>query len=520
MKALKPINIIIVDDNDDHLMLISHAVKKAYAREAREVTIFEHTDPDNALAELPPRNETVIIMDYRLTGTTSLDWLTDYIRADVGPVIVVTSSGDETIAAEAFKLGAADYIVKTRVIDNPDFLHAAINEALRRYRLDHSTRDLARRLKVANSELNRKNHKLAELTDTAHRFVDDVAHEFRTPLAVIKEFASIINDGLGGPVTEKQQTFLAHIENASRDLAHLVDDFLDSGRMRAQTLRIDRRPHSVPQLVESVWPIVESRAAAKHVALRTDFPAELPEVYVDADKVRRTLINLIVNAIKFSTAEETVTVAARPHEATHVIIDVIDRGPGLPADEVATLFERFRQGGEANWISTKGFGLGLNIVKQLAALNLGEVGVASELGHGCTFSFTLPRNETESIIQACVQRTAERVPDAMISALIVRRSNPGTPLDELRAFLASTCHASDVILSGPYPQSLLVIGETIQPDCWRTRLLEQHAAYQTHAPQTADDRLLIDQAGLWPVADAQAAVLQLLKPREEVVRYA
>lgn len=84
----------------------------------------------------------------------------------------------------------------------------------------------------ANKELQKKNEKLTELTETAHRFVDNVAHDFRTPLTVIKEFSSIIADGLGGPVTEQQAEYLNFITTATRDLAQMVDDFLTAASSR------------------------------------------------------------------------------------------------------------------------------------------------------------------------------------------------------------------------------------------------------------------------------------------------
>ncbi len=242
------LSIIIVDDNVDHLNLMSATLDLAFSSDSVELSILKYDNPANALAELADIPNQVILIDYQFAGSTGLDWLSDFIKADVGPVILVTSSGDETVAAKAFRHGAADYIVKSNAFKNPEVLHRSIKEALRKSGLEQINHDLSNRLKLANRELNSKNRKLTELTDTAHRFVEDVAHEFRTPLTVIKEFASIIADGLGGEVTEKQAQYLNHITGSASDLAGLIDDFLNSSRLRYH----GPRHHDASRIGESV----------------------------------------------------------------------------------------------------------------------------------------------------------------------------------------------------------------------------------------------------------------------------
>ena len=195
------LSVVLIDDDDEHRDLLTRAISSAFTDEAWDVTTSAFRDPEQGLAELPADNQTIVLIDYSLDGTTGNEWIADFIRAQVGPVILITSHGDETIAREAFRYGAADYLIKPDVIVSPDILRSSVCEALRQYRLEATNRSLSARLKRTNTELERKNARLAELTSIAHRFVDDVAHEFRTPLAVIKEFASILSDGIVGDVT-------------------------------------------------------------------------------------------------------------------------------------------------------------------------------------------------------------------------------------------------------------------------------------------------------------------------------
>ena len=457
---------------------------------------------DEALEKAHAMSFDAIVTDVTMPERDGLDLLATLQGADPTsdiPVVILTGLGDVDLKRRALELGAVDLLSKPIIAED---LIARLRSVLR--------------LKSYQDELKAHNETLAQLTDTAHRFVEDVAHEFRTPLTVIKEFASILSDGIGGEVTEKQTEYLQFITDASRNLAHLIDDFLDSSKLRARTLRVDRREHSVADLIDSSWPMLESRASAKRVVLERQIENGLPTVFADADKVRRTLINLAVNAIKCSNPDGVVTVSACTGDLGGIVISVTDRGPGFPEDEAQRLFERFRQGGEANRISTKGFGLGLNIVKDLVAINLGAVSVSSTLGEGSTFSFTLPRCDVENIVDSFIQRTAERAPTAMLSVLCLRRTFPESSVGELQSFGASVCHATDIQLPGQDGRSILIVGETIEPDRWKDRLIRQDEENRKHAPAGGVGQLCVEQIGTWSLRDARDVILGIVCPSKEV----
>lgn len=423
----------------------------------------------------------------------------------------MTSSGDEGVAAKAFRRGAADYVVKSALMTDAELVRRSINESLRRFRLEQTNRDLARKLKRANGDLEHKNARLADLTDTAHRFVDDVAHEFRTPLAVIKEFASILADGLGGEVTEKQTEFLDFIVDATRDLATLIDDFLDSSKLRAQTLRIDRQAHNIHDLVDSVWPMLESRANVRRVTIERAVSADLPEIYADADKVRRTLINLVVNAIKFSPQGSNVRVSAETLGQHAVGISVADQGAGMSAEVLEALFERFEQALGGAPSDTKGFGLGLSIVRDLVAINLGSMNIDSTPGEGSTFAFTLPINNASSVIESVAALTKLRDPAAHLSVLKITSTQPPQDIHALISRVAAMCYSTDVLRPAPDGRSLIAIGDTRTPDAWRDRLLAADRVARARPGGQDHADLIIDTLGSWNVNAAQTALLELTR---------
>ncbi|MEM6733360.1 MAG: histidine kinase dimerization/phospho-acceptor domain-containing protein, partial [Myxococcota bacterium] len=238
---LQRLNVVIIDDDEDHADLSQAATHAALRSSYEELHFHSYRSPAAALADLPT-DRTLVLLDYRLANETASDWIPDFVRADVGPVVVITSSGDEQIAAAALRAGASDYVTKEMAFAHAGQFGRIVLESLRRYELQNSTRTLTKRLKEANAELTLKSEKLSVMSATAHRFVEDVAHEFRTPLAVIQEFAAIMRDGIGGDTSSQQDDYLGFIANASRDLSQLVDDFLDGGKLRAGTLRVARKP--------------------------------------------------------------------------------------------------------------------------------------------------------------------------------------------------------------------------------------------------------------------------------------
>ena len=248
-------------------------------------------------------------------------------------------------------------------------------------------------------QLERTNARYAELYKTAQRFVEDVSHEFRTPLTVVKGYAEAMADGLAGPITGEQKEFLGYVSDRTRNLAQMVDDLLDSSKLRAGTMRIDRKRHRVEEIIAHARMMIVAKAAANQIELIEDLDADLPDVYADAEKSGRVLVNFAVNAIKFSPPGGRITLWARHTAEGGAEIGVTDQGPGISLEDQNLLFERFRQVGDTQNSSAKGFGLGLNIARDLVALNLGQIRVVSSPGQGSTFSFTLPPDEPPKILQ-------------------------------------------------------------------------------------------------------------------------
>src|SRR5882757_736886 len=400
----KSIRVLLVDDD--------HGDAELTRRALTEIgnpcfTVESAAGLDEAIKRLAEHDFDVALLDLGLPdsqGTETLKRFREVSRDDL-PIIVLTGLVDERTALEAVGSGAQDYITKDDIASN--LLARSIRYALHRQHLLHQ-------VKTTNELLEERNRRLAQLYNTAQQFVENVSHEFRTPLTVIREFTSIIRDGLDGPVTAKQKEHLSKVLNRTDDLSLMVDDMLDISRLEAGLLGVWRRPCQTIDLVDNVAGLLKGRATLKGITLSTAVAPDLPVLYCDEEKARRVIMNLAVNAIKFAPEGGKVDIWARMStNGSDVEIGVSDNGPGISSDNLQVIYDRFRQVDQGLNTSTKGFGLGLNIAKELVALNLGQLNVTSSLGGGSTFSFSLPPYETRILADRYLSRLA-RAPGARL----------------------------------------------------------------------------------------------------------
>jgi two-component sensor histidine kinase len=284
--------------------------------------------------------------------------------------------------------------------------------------------------------------------------VDNVSHEFRTPLTVIKEYVSLIREGIVGAVSEEQSKMLHVVEDRADDLNTMVDDMLDVSKLEAGLLGVYRQKCDITQILQHVRPALERKALIKSVRLEWNVEPGLPAIYCDPEKVGRVLINLSTNAIKFCGQPGHVRIdCRRDPDSSGVIANVTDNGPGISAENQRVLFRRFKQLGQTIRSSTKGFGLGLSIAKELAELNLGEILVKSEPGQGSTFSFTLPPADPQEVMRRYLRRVMHSLDPARSLSLIeaaVPEFTETALIEDAGEFLVCLLRFNDLLLqTGP-----------------------------------------------------------------------
>ena len=235
-----------------------------------------------------------------------------------------------------------------------------------------------------------------EIEQMKSEFVSLVSHELRTPLTSIIGFISLILDGKTGKINQKQYESLSRAHRQSKRLAALINDLLDISRIEAGRIEMKQEQVQIDSVAQRRIEELRPQADEKAISLRFEAPSNLTTMIGDADRIGQIFINLIGNAIKFTPDSGKVTVRisessqnGRENDGFHV--EVIDTGPGIPADEREKVFDKFRQLGSVQTREQGGTGLGLSIASGIVEAHGGKLWVdTGDNGHGCNFQFFIP----------------------------------------------------------------------------------------------------------------------------------
>ena len=230
--------------------------------------------------------------------------------------------------------------------------------------------------------------RLKQLERTREEFVANVSHELRTPLSLIKGYVETLLDGARNN-PEVAERFLKIIERNAERLDLLIQDLLTISALEAGRVKLNLQTVELRPLAEKVLGDLKPSADNESVTLVN----RVPDLVATADvgRLEQVLANLVDNAIKYGRRQGTVTVGGGKTEDGKVEMFVQDDGPGIPAESLDRVFERFYRVDKARSREQGGTGLGLSIVKHIVQSHGGKVWVKSEPGEGAAFFFTLPQ---------------------------------------------------------------------------------------------------------------------------------
>ncbi|MBC9070991.1 histidine kinase [Thauera sp. CAU 1555] len=310
------------------------------------------------------------------------------LKADAGLVHFA-----ETLLAGAIGSASARVMVSSVAQEEPLGLDEVMNildEASQVRAYSHQLEEKSRALEAATRELREANERLKELDRLKDDFMSSVTHELRTPLTSIRAFSEMLHDDPMIDLAERKR-FLGIIVSETERLTRLVNQVLDmakieSGHAEWHNSDIDMR-ELVAHAVSTTAQLFRDRGARVELSL----PDEVPLLRADHDRMVQVMLNLLANAAKFVPVGEGRVRVALSCSDDALRVDVADNGPGIPADFLPVIFERFRQGGDQR-SRPQGTGLGLPISKQIVEHFGGRLWVTSVPGEGATFSFVLPLN--------------------------------------------------------------------------------------------------------------------------------
>ncbi|MGB6423444.1 MAG: ATP-binding protein [Anaerolineales bacterium] len=232
--------------------------------------------------------------------------------------------------------------------------------------------------------VNKMTADLEHSRDLRRKMIADIAHDLRTPLSVILGHAEALNEGALPPNSD---TFYIIHDEAQR-LNRLVEDLRTLSLSDAGELPLSRTFVSLEELLERVVAAYTPRARQKNIALQVHLAPSLPEVSIDQDRMIQVLGNLLDNALRYTPVDGSITLSAGC-SSDHVELCVQDSGPGIPAEDLPFVFDRFYRGDKSRRRGEGGSGLGLAIAKSIVELHGGVIRVESEPGKGVVFIIEL-----------------------------------------------------------------------------------------------------------------------------------
>ncbi|MCG3204722.1 MAG: Adaptive-response sensory-kinase SasA [Elusimicrobia bacterium] len=328
----------------------------------------------------------LLLLDLSIKGNKGLDALLTLKENHFElPIVILASREDQSMAMEAVKCGAQDYLIKGRLESN--LLERMIHYAIERHRV--------------MSEMMEKNRELEHLMALKSEFVSTVSHELRTPLTVILNSSNNMLDGAMGDLNEEQKKWVKKINGHALRLHDMINDILDLSKLQAGTTEMRRQWVDIPELIRGAMDSVSGLALEKQIELKYLEPHQSSPLWADGQHLERVFTNLLSNGIKYTPRSGCVSVEVSEFHG-QIEFCVADNGPGIAPEHQEMIFERFRQirQTESSDKATQGIGLGLAICKEIVTQHNGRIWVESQPGQGSRFLFSLPLQPAESKAKA------------------------------------------------------------------------------------------------------------------------
>jgi signal transduction histidine kinase len=249
--------------------------------------------------------------------------------------------------------------------------------------------DRTREIADKSRELEAANRQLEAASRHKSEFLANMSHELRTPLNAIIGFSEVLQERMFGELNAKQAEYIEDILSSGRHLLSLINDILDLSKVEAGRMELQLGRFDLPSALDGALTLVRERATRHGITLDLAVDPRLDDVVGDERKVRQVVLNLLSNAVKFTGEGGRVGVAAVRRDG-EVEVSVSDTGIGIAAEDQPAIFEEFRQVGSDYTRKREGTGLGLTLARKFVELHGGRIWVASEVGKGSTFAFTLP----------------------------------------------------------------------------------------------------------------------------------
>jgi PAS domain S-box-containing protein len=389
----------------DRLDLVISSVADPILVTDPEGKIVMMNDPAERLFSVPPAatpeaEQSVRANDINFSSFVSNVFLLGEDRQYQGGISLVDPENTAPVPMEAVssKIISEQGVligVATILHDQSEALEKAkLYEQLRlaSEKLEEKVREATAELVRQNEVLRRQHMELQRASAMKSQFLANVSHELRTPLNSIIGYTRLLLQGVSGTLNPRQVANLARLDANATHLLSLINQLLDITRIEAGKMAVTPTRLSLSGLISDVMAEVEPLILQAKLEVIADLAPDLPEIRSDREKIKQILLNLLMNALKFTPKGWVKVSAMYDGPRDQVAINVADSGIGIAEGEQEKIFEDFRRSEDSVAKGFAGVGLGLSICRRLALLIGGRITVDSRLGRGSLFTLLLPRN--------------------------------------------------------------------------------------------------------------------------------
>ncbi|MDT8320701.1 MAG: ATP-binding protein, partial [Xanthomonadales bacterium] len=381
--VLRTLHLLIVDDNPGDRLLYKQML--AEADPATDYEFDEAGTGAQALERFTERMSDCILLDYLLPdmlGTELLTALAERLPT-LPAVVMLTGFGDEATAVSALQNGAHGYLSKRELTGQA--LSRAVERALRADKnqrmLERSRREMAER----NSELEQKYEQIEQ-------FYSKILSRLQQPVRSLRDCAAALG-GVDGPAAERHlDQKIKSLQAQSERLVMTLSNFMDNPGIDLGQLLISTAPASITEVISDSANTFRHASQAAGVRLSVQVQPGLPDVQIDRYRIEQVLSNLLDNAIRHTPDRGRISLRVNrfPETPQEITVAVSDSGAGIPADRLASLFDRQPGAGVVPGASDEPTGFGLHICREIIRAHKGHISAQSPPGAGTCITFTLP----------------------------------------------------------------------------------------------------------------------------------